>query len=337
MKINTKSVLDLPISPYDFAKSLQEIMAINGMVVPNDININLAQGEYHRFRSRDCKTRCCEYRVFERLLGAHIKCFRRGINIIWWYKDYHSLSHSDKLSQRNERLKLQKQREIDQRAAIERCIATLKRCTPAVDMHPYVKRKRIIPYAAFEDGALLCVPVTTIEGKLLSLQSIWTNGIKKFTANTSVRGGMRIIGSVTSDFYIVCEGWATGCSIYESTGITTVCAFNAGNIDPVCEAILKKYPNKQIVIAADNDDPGLKAALTAGQKHGLYIIYPDFAGIKSESNPEQVKLTDFNDLFVLSGIETVENQILEQLEKLSIQPTGIIENQPNTRGSLMKK
>ena len=52
---------------------------------------------------------------------------------------------------------------------------------------------------------------------------------------------------------IITEGYATASTIYDVTGIITVCAFNAKNLRPVAEIIRAKCPEARIIFAADND------------------------------------------------------------------------------------
>ena len=56
-----------------------------------------------------------------------------------------------------------------------------------------------------------------------------------------------------SKYVTVCEGWATGRTILRATGYPTVMAFNGSNLKAVAEYVRKKYPDADIVIAADDD------------------------------------------------------------------------------------
>jgi len=52
---------------------------------------------------------------------------------------------------------------------------------------------------------------------------------------------------------VVCEGYATGATIHEATGLAVIVAFDAGNLLPVARFFREKKPDWLIVIAADND------------------------------------------------------------------------------------
>ena len=80
---------------------------------------------------------------------------------------------------------------------------------------------------------------------------------------------------------IVCEGYATGASIHESTGHAVAVAFNAGNLEAVAVALHSKYPALKIIIAADDDyqtdgNPGMTKATAAVQAAGATLAIPVF-------------------------------------------------------------
>src|SRR5439155_15251659 len=52
---------------------------------------------------------------------------------------------------------------------------------------------------------------------------------------------------------VICEGYATGASVHEGTGFATVAAMNAGNLPTVAKALREKFPEREIILAADND------------------------------------------------------------------------------------
>ena len=61
---------------------------------------------------------------------------------------------------------------------------------------------------------------------------------------------------------LVCEGFCTGLAVIKLTaGIMPVfAAGSCGNLLPVCECLRKRYKDKRIIIMADNDEAGIKAA-----------------------------------------------------------------------------
>jgi putative DNA primase/helicase len=63
----------------------------------------------------------------------------------------------------------------------------------------------------------------------------------------------------------LCEGYATGASIYEAYHEPVICALDAGNLLPVAQAIRTKCPTLPIIVVADNDRAtALKTGVNVG-------------------------------------------------------------------------
>ncbi len=168
----------------------------------------------------------------------------------------------------------------------------------------YLARKQVKAYSLKQDGETLLVPVSDLNGKLWGYQRI-TDTEKKFLYGTKVKGNCHILGTPTTEA-LVCEGYATGASLYEATSIPTVIAFNAGNLPEVCASLLRQYPTLKLTVCADNDqwtpgNPGLKSAAKCGASK---VIAPRFKSL--DTRP-----TDFNDLHILEGLDTVKEQIVK--------------------------
>ena len=146
------------------------------------------------------------------------------------------------------------------------------------------------------------IPLMDTEGKLWSYQRIYPDKRvqgKIFLNNGRVTSLFHTIGEPTPT-RIIAEGYATAASLHESTGHCVHIAFNCHNIKPVTEAIRKKYPDANLIIAADDDhmtsgNPGLSKAKEAAIEIGVGLVVPDF-GENRGSNE-----TDFNDLHRLKG------------------------------------
>ena len=52
---------------------------------------------------------------------------------------------------------------------------------------------------------------------------------------------------------LVAEGYATGATLHEATGLPVAVAFNAGNLEAVAKAYRAADPSRPIIIAGDND------------------------------------------------------------------------------------
>jgi putative DNA primase/helicase len=132
----------------------------------------------------------------------------------------------------------------------------------------YLKKKRCYPHGARFDGNVLVLPVQDSSGKIWSTQKIYGDGFKCFAQGGRVQGCYYpIFGRNVSkdELVVVCEGFATGASIHQETGLPVVVAFNAGNLKAVCDSL----PFRNLIIAADNDESGVgeKKAKESGYKY----------------------------------------------------------------------
>lgn len=281
-------------------------------------HINIEPGKYHRFKSAGiCKSKCCEYRVFENLLGAHFRCFRRGIDEIWFAKSNQKLSYQERYAARQQFDRINQEREINYIKKTAKCAKFLLRVMQSQDdptKHPYVRRKKIYPHAARVIRRMLVLQIVSIENELMSLQFIMRNGFKQFKKGAPTKGGMIWLCDMPPSNYDgvirLCEGYATGCTIYSVTKSPVVCAMHAYNLVNVAALLRTKYIKAQIKICADNDiwkkeNTGLIYAVKAAELTGYLIYYPKFDKLDTSSKP-----TDFNDLYILGGKSAVKEQLI---------------------------
>lgn len=174
--------------------------------------------------------------------------------------------------------------------------------------HPYLEKKQIpcppdVTYNR-EQNALF-IPVSDINGKIWSFQTIYADGQKRFLKGARKKGCMYCFGNITSaNTIFVCEGFATGASVYLATHNVTIVAFDAGNLDFVVSEIIKTYPTKRIVIAADNDhektpNTGVEVAKYVANKYHIRAILP--------TNLTK-GMSDWNDIACKYGIKEIVNQ-----------------------------
>ena len=181
----------------------------------------------------------------------------------------------------------------------------------------YTKNKKIGSFGLKMYKNSVIVPLYDVSGKLWSLQFIDGDGNKRFLSGGKKKGCFFTIGSLDGAKQVfMCEGYATGASVYESIDQPVVVAFDAGNLKPVAEALRKKYRDLQIFICADNDcygenglNVGVEKANETAQSVGGHVIIPRFND--TSTNP-----TDFNDLFVLEGKDAVRAVITEAVQKV---------------------
>jgi putative DNA primase/helicase len=197
--------------------------------------------------------------------------------------------------------------------------------------HPYLLKKKILGHSAKLYKDMIAVPVQ-IDAEIVGLQFIHPTGEKVILTGTPQKGAYFTFGPLAGSKIVLCEGFATGATIYEATGLSTVIAFHAGNLEHVGRGLRERLPNCEIIIAADDDrltekpikNPGIhyatKAAALIRAEKRRPIFMDGFLG-----NP-----TDFNDLAILYGngevkiqIETGKPSFEEKRNDLSI-PESII-------------
>lgn len=185
------------------------------------------------------------------------------------------------------------QQELEDRKARESAAKRAKRIwsCKSVDRNcPYIERKMVGVNGCKVNGkGNLVIPLFDRNGEIWNIQEIHADGHKPFLLGGRVSGCFYMIGSVDDQYQIICvaEGFATGASIFEATGYTTVIAFNAGNMYKVGLEIRASYPNARLVYCADDDshsippDAGLIAANKAVAATGGIVILPKFETVES--------------------------------------------------------
>jgi len=130
------------------------------------------------------------------------------------------------------------------RMAKERARKCLERCKPAATDHPYLVKKGVKVQGDIRSMKnLLVLPILDEVGAVTSLQFISADGTKRFLTDGKIHGGYFPIKGAGGALY-VCEGFATGATIYEATGETVLCALNAGNLESVSRVVRRKYPDR---------------------------------------------------------------------------------------------
>lgn len=181
-------------------------------------------------------------------------------------------------------LERRRAQEREQRlAAIRGAREFWSRCHKPDALHPYLSAKGL---SAVGTAGIrfhldkLVVPVMW-NGKLISLQTITPEGVKRFWPGAPVKGGAFELLRPGASITAVCEGLATGLAILQSVrGASVIVAFDAGNLLPVIERI---RPSGSVVVCADNDhatqakrgfNPGIEKATNAAELIGAGVAYP---------------------------------------------------------------
>jgi putative DNA primase/helicase len=201
----------------------------------------------------------------------------------------------------------------------------------------------------------LTIPVLDTSGKIFGLEFILDRASNKeriektgtdklfFPPGMAKKGHFYMIGSPqTSGVVLVTEGYATGATLREATGLPVAICFDAGNISPAIESLKTHYPKIKILICADDDclaqcisckekidithsetcpvcknehgrkNAGVNSAIFACSNSDIRWVSPQFNDDQARFEhfkSNKGKLSDFNDLFLTDGLHSVTAQI----------------------------
>lgn len=168
--------------------------------------------------------------------------------------------------------------------AASKATAIWKSANPAPADHTYLVKKAIPASGAKLHGDALIIPLRD-GGEIHSLQFIGADGEKRFLTGGRVTGCYFSIGKVDGAVALaICEGFATGASIHEATGLPVAVAFNAGNLLSVAKAMREKFADLPLILCADDDNrtegnPGLTKATEAARSVGALLAIPFFGSV----------------------------------------------------------
>lgn len=183
--------------------------------------------------------------------------------------------------------------------------------------HPYLERKSVTichGLKLHKSGSLI-VPAYDEAGNIPTLQFILPQKPedgrdKNFLTGGRKKGCYFPIGNDAAKPLIICEGLATGLSLHECLGWPVLVAFDAGNLQPVAELARARHPEREIILAADYDDPskhhptpggtGLAKAQAAAVAIGGSLAIPRWEG----------RAVDWNDLHQKMGAGEVRVQFM---------------------------
>ncbi|HFW3113003.1 TPA: DUF927 domain-containing protein [Salmonella enterica subsp. diarizonae serovar 61:r:-] len=155
------------------------------------------------------------------------------------------------------------------------------------------------PLPLLPDDSLL-VALTNGDGTVTGAQTITPEGDKRLVAGTVKKGAFFTVNaSDNPQTVIIGEGLATVLSVHlMRPDAMAVAAIDAGNLLPVATVMRRKYPDAQIIIAADNDirpgesNTGKDAAEKAAKSISGWMTLP----------PGEHK-ADWNDFHQLHGLD----------------------------------
>lgn len=298
-----------------FQEDFKAAIARTGLTPPEHIKAN--HDGLTRFRSGSEKQKNGWYRLIiladkkgDEIAFGSFGCWKRSINEKWSSKHRDKFTQFDTARYKIEQERIRKANEEAAMNAAMRAQKIWERSKAPDKAHPYLVKKGIKAAIGIRQyGQQLVIPARR-DGKIVTLQFIGES--KLFLKGGKSEGTYCSIAGKDDPkhtFYI-CEGYATGATIYDAMKLPVVVAFSAGNIPPVVAFIRGKYPEAKIIIAADNDqwskkpdgtpyNAGIEKALEAAQKYHAAVEYVRF----DPSDPDRP--TDFNDLYLKCGLSAV--------------------------------
>lgn len=305
-----------------FAEAIREA----GLPAPDEI---VADGTLHRYKTTGRgPSKNGWYRLHaDGVPAGAFGCWRAGISETWCAKSSSDMNPTERQAHVERIRAMQAERQAEEQAmhakAREEAQALWNGAEPATADHPYLKRKAVQPHGLRVHGGNLLLPCYDAAGELHSLQHIAGNGAKWYVTGGRVSGcffiiadggypaNVAILANAATNALVISEGFATGATIHEATGLPVAVARNAGNLRHVAKALRAKHPHAHILVAADNDhatpgNPGMARATEAAQAVGGTVVVPPF--------PELVDgQTDFNDLMAAHGADLVRQTFAHAL------------------------
>lgn len=241
----------------------------------------IADGKIHRFKIGIKPNKNGWYLLFPEEKFGIAGNWATGEKTNWREEGYET-TREDKERIKQAIIEQEKQQLKNWESVAEQCLEYVSECSPKGHSEYLVKKKIKANGASFFSNKLV-LPLQDASGKIWSYQEIYANGQKMFASGGKIKGCFFpiICGEIKkNDLIVVCEGFATGASIHQETGLPVFCAMMAGNLKAVCDSL----PYTNIIIAADNDASGIgeQKAKEAGFKY----VMPLEAG------------KDFSDLFI---------------------------------------
>ncbi|MFQ5643987.1 MAG: DUF3987 domain-containing protein [Thiogranum sp.] len=294
----------------DAVSQFRDAIRATGLEPPDVIE----PGRLHRFpgvgkRNGNTAGWC---KLFEDGLGGCFGDWSSGFTENWQAKRDTPYSLAERRAFETRINEARTQAETDRQAryaqAAEKAVAIWNTADPATDEHPYLVRKNIKANGVRLHKGALVIPMRK-GSDLYSLQFIDADGNKRFLSGGRVSGCYFSIGT-TKDAEALCivEGFATGATIYQATGLPVAVAFNAGNLEAVAKAMRERLPNLPLIICADDDaategNPGITKARFAAIATGARLAVPVFGGQRPDG------VSDFNDMAAMVGMEAVARAI----------------------------
>ena len=246
-----------------------------------------------------------------------------GKPVFFWARADRALTQIEREARRRrveaERAKAEQERQHRWEEAADKARAEWESLPPAPPEMPQLAQKNVQAHdaRATPDGRL-ATPIYGPDDRIQSIQYRHADGQKRNFPHSRMEGGFWWIGTPDKDYPIlVATSFTTAASIYEAVGEghRVYISYGDGNLEAVARMVQARHGGRRIALCGDDDldkpgNPGRTKAGAAGRALGLPVAFPDFG-------PDRPRgATDFNDLHLLAGLETVATQIKQALDSI---------------------
>jgi phage/plasmid primase-like uncharacterized protein len=253
--------------------------------------------------------------------------WKTGIQVNW-FSNQKEFSETDRAELQD---RIEKHHaEQDEAAAAQEKTAVLffGNCKEEASSHGYIESKHIQPYLAKTSGRELIIPMFDVgNDEFKSYQRIWVNEHGEVEKRFRGKSGGRacIIRGDENQHPIICEGYATACTIHEATGATVYAAMSTSNVPKVAEILHAKGETAILcpdIYDASKQHPtgaGVAAAVQAQTGKGWLILKPPIGLDEAEAN------SDYNDI----GVNRTREYLAEKIgEWISVNEANRIQEPP---------
>ncbi|EOZ8645485.1 hypothetical protein ACQWTT_001236 [Acinetobacter baumannii] len=179
----------------------------------------------------------------------------------------------------------------------------------------FKKEQKDKDYFFIRKGDLL-IPAINLDLQFVTYQRITDQGVKLQRIDISTVGAFYCLGEwkKSTKRIFLCEGYATGYSLFLATnGVVFVC-FDVHNIGVVIGLLKEKYPNIEVVISTDNDRKkttkvGLYKGFEYSYQYDSPFIFPVFPDEQKYAND-----SDWNDLSQNMPYSQISSMIESQIK-----------------------
>ena len=272
-------------------------------------------GIFIRFdvRKRGDKAGWCLFYVNEHCVVALYGSWISGQRYEWVNKEKKEITPAIRREMEESRKRRDREIKAEQDRVAAEASALYLSLPEAPDDFPYLQRKDVRNYDGllhFNEagdylGPYIAIPLFNAEGEIRSLERIYPDGTKRFMAGGEKRGCFCVIGEL-QDKAFLCEGYATGASIHEATGIPVVIAFDCHNLKPVADAIGSRV---KLICVADNDEKenGTNPGVECARETGLYTVVIPEPGKDANDFAQEHGLDELKEILCPSSSEWIED------------------------------